>query len=226
MSLHELAASVNIAFSRRCHYTSSTISKSIPILLMAGTNSAQSAFLACSVPGALSAKECLCLVVLTACRSGEARGATWDEVDLESREWRIPASRMKAATEHRFPLSDAALTVVEAVRPMRDSSNLLFPSPLRPSRPLADMALTKVLHDTGLADRATVHGFRTSFRTWASERTSVPHAVAEMALAHAVGTSVERSYARSGLFDKRRGLMEQWAQYVLGRGAKVVGLRR
>ena len=172
-----------------------------------------------------SAKACLRLVALTACRSGKARGATWDEVDLESREWRIPASRMKAAAEHRVPLSEAALAVVESVQPLRNPSKLLFPSPQRPGRPLSDMALTKILRDTGLADRATVHGFRTSFRTWASECTSVPHAVAEMALAHAVGSSVERSYARSDLFDKRRGLMERWAQYVLGGSAKVVRLR-
>ena len=174
----------------------------------------------------LSAKACLRFVALTACRSGEARGATWDEVDLASREWRIPAARMKAEAEHRVPLSDAALAVVESVRPLCDRSGLLFPSPQRAGRPLSDMALTKVLRDTGLAARATVHGFRTSFRTWASERTSVPHAVAEMALAHAVGSSVERSYARSDLFDKRRRLMDQWAQYVLGVGAKVVRLRR
>ena len=116
--------------------------------------------------------------------------------------------------------------MLESVRPLRNRSSLLFPSPQRPGRPLSDMALTKVLRDTGLADRATVHGFRTSFRTWASERRSVPHAVAEMALAHAVGSSVERSYARSDLFDKRRGLMEHWAQYVLGGGAKVVRLHR
>ena len=173
-----------------------------------------------------SAKACLRLVAFTACRSGEARGARWDEVDLEAREWRIPASRMKAAAEHRVPLSGAALAVVQSVGPRRNSSNLLFPSPQRPGRPLSDMALTKVLRGTGLADRATVHGFRTSFRTWASERTSVPHAVAEMALAHAVGSSVERSYARSDLFDKRRGLMEQWAQYVLGGSAMVVRMHR
>ena len=172
------------------------------------------------------AKACLRLVALTACRSGEARGATWDEVDAESHEWRIPAHRMKAASEHRVPLSDAALAAIESVRPLRNRSNLLFPSPQRPGRPLSDMALTKLLRDTALADRATVHGFRTSFRTWASERTSVPHAVAEMALAHAVGSSVERSYARSDLFDKRRGLMDQWAQYVLGGSAKVVRLHR
>ena len=85
--------------------------------------------------------------------------------------------------EHRVPLSDAALAALELVRPLRGRADLLFPSPSRPGNPLSDMTLTKVLRDTGLADRATVHGFRTAFRTWASERTSAPHAVCEMALA-------------------------------------------
>ena len=172
----------------------------------------------------VSAKACLRFVVLTACRSGEARLATWDEIDLEAREWRIPASRMKAAVEHRVPLADAALDVLESVRPLRSPADLLFPSPSRPARTLSDMTLTKILRDTGLAGRATVHGFRSAFRTWASERTSVPHAVCEMALAHRVGSDVERSYARSDLFDKRRGLMDQWATYVTGGGAKVLRL--
>lgn len=172
----------------------------------------------------VSAKACLRFVVLTACRSGEARLATWDEIDLEAREWRIPASRMKAAVEHRVPLTDAALDVLESVRPLRSPAGLLFPSPSRPARTLSDMTLTKVLRDTGLAGRATVHGFRSAFRTWASERTSVPHAVCEMALAHRVGSDVERSYARSDLFEKRRGLMDQWATYVTGGRAKVLRL--
>ena len=172
----------------------------------------------------LAAKGCLRYLVLTACRSGEARGATWAEIDLDAREWRIPASRMKAGVEHRVPLSDAALVVLERVRPLRGPSDLVFPSPSRSSKPLSDMTLTKVLRGAGLADRATVHGFRTSFRTWAAERTSVPHAVAEAALAHAVGSAVERSYARSDLFEKRRGLMDQWAAYVAGGSATVVRL--
>ena len=173
----------------------------------------------------VAAKACLRFLVLTACRSGEARGATRAEVDLDAREWRIPASRMKGGAEHRVPLSDAAAAVLELVRPLRDESDLVFPSPVRPGRPLSDMALTKTLRDTGLADRATVHGFRSSFRDWASERTSVPHAVCEMALAHRVGSDVERSYARSDLFEKRRRLMDQWGRFVteIGR-AKVVKL--
>ncbi len=173
----------------------------------------------------LSATACLRLVVLCACRSGEARLATWVEFDLEAREWRVPAARMKTGVDHRIPLSAPALDVLATVRPLRDGSDLVFPSPVRSGKPLSDMSLTKILRDTGLAERATVHGFRSAFRTWASERTSVPHAVAEMALAHRVGSDVERSYARSDLFEKRRGLMDRWAEYVTGAGAKVVRLQ-
>lgn len=157
----------------------------------------------------LSAKACLRFVVMTACRSGEARLAKWDEIQREAREWRIPASRMKAGIEHRVPLSNAALTVLERVRSLRDESGLIFPSPSRPRHPMSDMTLTKVLRDTGLAERATVHGFRSSFRTWASEQTDAPHAVMELSLAHTVGTAVEQAYARSDLLARRRKLMQQ-----------------
>ena len=161
-----------------------------------------------------SAKACLRFVVLTACRSGEARLAKWDEIHSEAREWRIPGSRMKAATEHRVPLSDAALAVLERVRSLRDESDLIFPSPARLRRPMSDMTLTKVMRDTGLAARATVHGFRSSFRTWASEQTDAPHAVMELSLAHTVGTAVEQAYARSDLLARRRKLMQQWADFL------------
>ena len=173
----------------------------------------------------LTVKACLRFVVLTACRSGEARGATWGEIDVDNRVWRIPSDRMKAQRDHRVPLTDAALAALDQVRSLRDSSDLIFPSPVRPGKPLSDMALTKALRDCGLSGRATVHGFRSSFRDWASERTSVPHAVCEMALAHAVGSAVERSYARSDLFEKRRDLMAAWAQFVTGTGAKVLQFR-
>ena len=162
----------------------------------------------------LSAKACLRFVVLTACRSGEARLANWDEIYFEAREWRIPGSRMKAGIEHRVPLSDTALAVLERVRSLRDESDLIFPSPARPRRPMSDMTLTKVMRDTGLAARATVHGFRSSFRTWASEQTDAPHAVMELSLAHTVGTAVEQAYARSDLLARRRKLMQQWADFL------------
>lgn len=162
----------------------------------------------------LSAKLCLRFSVLTAARSGEARGAVWDEIDPEKREWRIPGVRMKAGVEHRVPLSDAALAVLERAQPLSGASDLVFPSPRKPGRPLSDMTLTKVLRDMGLAERTTVHGFRSSFRDWAAECSDAPHAAMELSLAHAVGSVVERAYARSDLLAKRRALMEQWASFV------------
>ena len=167
----------------------------------------------------LSAKLCLRFSVLTAARSGEARGAVWEEIDLDRREWRIPGRRMKAGVEHRVSLSDAGLDVLARAKQLRDESGLVFPSPRKPGRPLSDMTLTKLLRDTGLADRTTVHGFRTSFRSWAAECTDAPHAVMELSLAHAVGSAVERAYARSDLLAKRRVLMEQWAAFATGAGA-------
>ena len=130
---------------------------------------------------------------------------------------------MKTGVEHRVPLSGAALAVLESVQPLRDRFDLLFPSPSRPGKPLSDMTLTKVLRNTGLADRATVHGFRSSFRDWCAD-TGKPREVAEAALAHVVG-GVEGAYFRSDLFERRRRLMDQWTQYLTGSGAKVVQLR-
>ena len=116
---------------------------------------------------------------------------------------------MKVGAEHQVPLSNAALAVLEQARSLDDGSGLLFPSPLKRGRPLSDMSLTKVLRDTGLADRATVHGFRSSFRDWCAD-TSKPRELAEAALAHTV-SGVEGAYFRSDLFQRRRRLMEQWS---------------
>ena len=161
-----------------------------------------------------SAKLCLRFTVLTAARSGEARNAKWDEIDFAAREWRIPAERMKALSEHRVPLSDASLDVLDRAKDCHDGSDLVFPSPLKPGRPLSDMTLTKILRDVGLADRATVHGFRASFRTWALEQTDTPWAVAEAALAHSLGDSTQQAYIRGDAYTKRRKLMDQWAEYL------------
>ena len=162
----------------------------------------------------LASKHCPKFLVLTAARSGEARGATWDEIDLKGAKWTIPAARMKAGEEHRVPLSDQALEVLTLAQQLEDRSGLCFPSPLRPSRMLSDMTLTKILRSTGLADRATVHGFRTSLKTWTMEQTDTPWAVGEAALAHQLGGSVEQAYARSDLFVRGRTLMQQWADYL------------
>ncbi len=161
-----------------------------------------------------ASKHCLKFLVLTASRSGEARGAIWDEIDLEDASWTIPGSRMKAGMEHRVPLSDLAIDVLMLAQHLEDGSGLCFPSPLRPGRMLSDMTLTNILRKSGVADRATVHGFRTSFKTWTMEQTDTPWAVGESALAHQLGGSVEQAYARSDLFDRRRVLMQQWADYL------------
>ena len=166
----------------------------------------------------LSARLCFRFAVLTAARSGEARGATWDEIDLEGREWRVPAGRMKAQSEWRVPLSDAALATLERARALDDGSGLVFPSPVRRGQPMSNMTPMKVLRATGLAQRTTVHGFRSSFRDWAAECTDAEHAVMEMSLAHAVGSNVEQAYARSTLVEKRRALMERWADYCVPSG--------
>ena len=174
----------------------------------------------------LVARSCFRFLVLTAVRSGTARGARWEEIDPERREWRIPGPRMKSGVAHRVPLSDAALAVLHALIPLRDDHELVFPSPRRPGEPMSDMTLTKLLRDNGLADRTTVHGFRSAFRDWAAERTNAPHAVMELALSHTVGSAVERAYARSDLIEKRRGLMDQWARFATAAPATVVQLHR
>ena len=169
-----------------------------------------------------SAKGCLTFIACTAARSGEARGATWDEIDLERRLWTIPAARMKSANEHRVPLSDPAIAVLERVRPLSGGDGLVFPSPQRPGKPMSDMTLTKVLRVTDLAARTTVHGLRSSFRDWCAD-TNKPREIAEAALAHVV-SGVEGAYFRSDLIERRRGVMEAWAQYITGETGTVVQL--
>ena len=164
----------------------------------------------------ISAKLCFRFLVLTAARSGEARGASWDEVDLDGRVWRIPSGRMKAAVEHRVPLSDQALEVFCEASVLREGSGLVFPSPLKQGAPMSDMTLTKILRSVGLAECATVHGFRSSFKNWTLEQTDTPWVVSEAALAHSLGNSTEQAYARSDLFERRRTLMQQWADYLSG----------
>ena len=141
------------------------------------------------------------------------RSACWDEIQIDQAVWTIPATRMKSQREHRVPLCDAVLGVLEQAQGLNDGSSLVFPSPLRPGKPLS-MTLTKVLRDRDLADKATVHGFRSSFRDWCAE-TGKPREVAEAALAHVVG-GVEGAYFRSDLFAKRRRLMDQWGAYLTG----------
>ena len=162
----------------------------------------------------IPAKLCFRFLVLTAARSGEARGATWDETDPEGQVWRIPSERMKAGTEHRVPLSAQALELLGEASALRDEADLVFPSPLKAGSAMSDMTLTKILRSVGLAERATVHGFRSSFKNWTLEQTDTPWAVSEAALAHTLGNSTEQAYARSDLFERRRALMQKWADYL------------
>ena len=149
-------------------------------------------------------------LVLTAARSGEVRGARWVEIDIGAAIWTIPATRMKAGTEHRVPLSTAALAVIAEAREISDSSGLLFPS-VR-GLPMSDSTVSKLLRVRGIA--GVPHGFRSSFRDWAAEQTQYPREVMEAALAHQVANKVEAAYFRSDLLEKRRELMQQWADYL------------
>lgn len=147
--------------------------------------------------------------ILTAARSGEVRGATWAEVDLDAKLWTVPASRMKAGKEHRVPLSAAALALLKRL-PRMDKVDLMFPSPKGGA--LSDMTLTAVMRR--MKANAVPHGFRSTFRDWAAERTNYPREAAEMALAHAVGDKVEAAYRRGDLFEKRKRLMADWAAFL------------
>ena len=169
-----------------------------------------------------AAKLALKFVVLTACRSGEVRLVEWNEIDLASATWTIPGSRMKSGAEHRVPLSDAAVEVLEQARPLSGGRALVFPSPRSPNRALSDMSLTKILRTTGLAERTVVHGLRSSFRDWCAD-TGKPRELAEAALAHTVG-GVEGAYFRSDVFERRRRLMAEWGRFVTGADADVVQL--
>ena len=151
-------------------------------------------------------------LVLTAARSGEVRLARWDEIDLDDDVWTVPAERMKANRDHRVPLSCRAAEILQAARALRNGSNLVFPSPR--GKPLSDMTLSKLLREQGV--QAVPHGFRSSFRDWASEQTNHPREVVEAALAHQVKDKVEAAYARSTLFERRRRLMADWGAYLAG----------
>jgi integrase len=159
-------------------------------------------------------------LILTAARSGEVRGATWSEIDLAARVWTIPPARMKAKHEHRVPLGERALAILAEAQAL--GSDFLFPG-TKAGRPLSDMTLPKLVKEIGYP--VDVHGFRTSFRTWAQERTNFPRDVVEKALAHSIRDKSEAAYARSDLFERRRKLMEAWAAHVAGTGGRLVALR-
>ena len=168
-----------------------------------------------------AARLALEFMVLTAARSGEVTGATWDEIDLEAATWTLPAERMKANRPHRVPLSDRALEVLAEARALGDERGLVFPG-LKTGRPMFRARFSRLLKELGIP--AVPHGFRSSFRDWAAERTNAPHAVMEAALAHVNPNKAEAAYARSDLFDKRRELMDTWARHLNPALAPVVSL--
>lgn len=150
-------------------------------------------------------------LILTAARSGEIRGATWNEVDLEAGMWTVPADRMKMGRVHHVPLAPEAMDVFRRAEALRvPCSDLVFPGQ-RLKNQLSDMTLLKVMRD--METRVTVHGFRSAFRDWVAEETSYPGEVAEAALAHAIPNKVEAAYRRTDFLEKRRSLMREWAVF-------------
>jgi len=164
--------------------------------------------------------------ILTAARTGDTIGALWNEVNTSDKVWTVPADRMKARKEHRVPLSPHALAILRDEHDVR-TSDYVFPGG-KAGKPLSSMAMAEVLQRMGRGD-ITVHGFRSTLRDWAAERTDFPSEVVEMALAHAIGNKVEGAYRRGDMFEKRRRLMDQWSMYcstpeACGRD-KVVSMR-
>lgn len=154
----------------------------------------------------------LAFTILTAARSGEVRGMTWDELDLEAGVWTVPEERMKAGREHTVPLSPQALALLVSTPRMKDE-NLVFPG-TRQHKPMSDATMAAVLKRLGIA--ATVHGFRSTFRDWAEVNTNASHAAKELSLAHVNKDRVEAAYLRDGLLDQRRELLDEWARFATG----------
>jgi integrase len=177
-----------------------------------------SEFLAALAARRSMAARALEFAILTAARTGEALGATWGELDFPGKAWTVPAKRMKGGREHRVPLSETALAVLEKVRPLAlqkdgepDPDAPVFPGPRR-ALPMSNMVFLMLLRRMK-RDGLTAHGFRSTFSDWAAERTAYPREVVEMALAHAVENKVEAAYRRGDLFEKRRRLMADWGTF-------------
>jgi integrase len=164
--------------------------------------------------------------MLTSARTGEVIGAHWNEINFLDRTWTVPATRMKAGREHRVPLSARALAILEEMQAHRHADDgFVFPGG-KGGKPLSNMAFLMLLRRMGRND-LTAHGFRATFKTWASERTSFQNEIVEAAMAHVVGSKVEQAYRRGDMFEKRRRLMDAWAQFCTKPTAngKVVALQ-
>lgn len=157
-------------------------------------------------------------LILTGARSVEAREAVWDEIDLANALWSLPGPRMKNKKLHRVPLTARAMDILQIAKSKFGNDGLVFPG-AKHGRPLSDMTLTKLVKALGYD--ATVHGFRSSFRTWAQEKTDYPRELAEVAISHKVGDAVEQAYARSDMFKKRRKMMESWSLNIATNANKI-----
>jgi integrase len=164
------------------------------------------------------AAKALMFTCLTGSRTGEVLGMRWEELDLGARLWTCPDERMKDGEDHRVPLTDEMLAIIEPLKAME--SEYVFEGQKR-HQPLLNMAMLMLLRRMEV-EGVTVHGFRSTFRDWASEVANAPREVAEMSLAHTVGSNVERAYAQSDLLEKRRVLMERWSDFVAGKADNVV----
>ena len=151
--------------------------------------------------------------VLTAVRSSEARGALKAEIDFEKKMWTIPDSRMKMDIAHSVPLSDRAIEILQRAYAIAPDSELAFPSPSS-GKPFSDQAFTKVALNETLKVKYTAHGFRSTFRTWAGEKTKYPREVCEHALAHNIMDAAEAAYARTTFVEQRRSLMQDWSNFL------------
>jgi integrase len=160
--------------------------------------------------------------IYTAARSNEVLLAAWDEFDMENKVWTIPKRRMKSRKEHRVPLSKHAIAVLRTMDSIR-SCDYVFPG-LREGKHLSNMSMTAVLRRMGRTD-ITVHGFRSTFRDWAAERTNTPNIVAEAVLAHTIENKAEAAYRRGDLFAKRVKLMGSWGRFTLSQPAEVVSMK-
>jgi len=170
----------------------------------------------------LSAKLALEMLILTALRSGEVRLGKWNEVDMDTAVWTIPAERMKQRKPHRVPLSQRCLEILTEAKKINTESGYIFPGNME-NKPLSDSTLSKLVRDNKI--KCVPHGFRSSFRVWAAEQTNIPREVCEFALAHVVGNEAERAYQRSDLFEKRRKLMDMWVQYLAANKGEVIKIR-
>ncbi len=159
--------------------------------------------------------------ILTATRSGEALNARWSEIDFDNKLWTVPAQRMKAGMEHVVPLSQRVVAILQEMAKRRQSEYVF--AGYRAGKPLWGSCLLQVLHRLG--HKVTVHGFRSTFRDWCGDCTHYPREIAEAALAHTVGDQTERAYRRLSALEKRRELMDAWANYCEPKAANVIAMR-